>query len=874
MQAGEGAPSHLSPAGTFYFDILAGITYQNINGINNWVVIFGGNNKLIDIYVTGGTYSSGTAVFTNNTGGTFNVSGFSTGGGGSSIFTGGTVNGATNFTNGVTANTFSATSINRVDYVIFNTGITNSSTVAGTVFFDNTEHALSYNTSINQGVTVNLGQQNYLRVFNNTGVDIQKGKTLEVLSSYSGLPSVTLALNKHIGFNVLGVSAEIIPNNTEGIAITNGVISNIELTGMSVGSLVYASDSVAGKLEDSTKYISFPLTARTNSVGYVIATGSTTGKLFVNIINENSVLSLTDLERNVLEGNAVSTGVFTYGGITLSTGNTFNIGPTQGWIVDNTSDVLNPDTMYINYSGQTGLTTPYMTAYTSTYILLNTATTITLLHDFPTPQQRRQNIYLGKLGHGTRTNLINAFNEPDFDISPLSQLRDMFTPIKIMNAGVITSPNGANMTFNSSAGIIYGFGVGSSDVLNPNSLNISGNTPVTFQYRTQTGGTGTNRTTIDPANYDLNGVLTAIGAPAKRATNQRIYLLQNGQFRIQYGQTIYTDLATAVSAAQTETFTTFPNFRDNGIIVGILSTRSDTTNLSDTAYAKFLYVSKFGELMGGTGGLSTTTLQQAYNNSTTPEILINSTLDGLTIQNGTGNSDATTHLIEGQNTAGSVTSFITAAGGFSGSSVSAVTITTASVTANATGLTSKSTYGTVNVTPNTNNGMIIFSGSGTVGGTGYTDFLKVTNTAAGATNTNKTFRVNITGDLEFVNSAYTAIALSLTDAGVLNTPGGGTSDRRLKNNIEYISIDVSPIIQQFKPVKFEFNDYKDIVRHGFIAQDVLEFKPELVLGDGDKENGVYGLDYDGILSLTVKALQESIKRIEYLEKQIQELKNK
>jgi hypothetical protein len=48
----------------------------------------------------------------------------------------------------------------------------------------------------------------------------------------------------------------------------------------------------------------------------------------------------------------------------------------------------------------------------------------------------------------------------------------------------------------------------------------------------------------------------------------------------------------------------------------------------------------------------------------------------------------------------------------------------------------------------------------------------------------------------------------------------------------------------------------------------------LVLGDGDKENGVYGLDYDGILSLTVKALQESIKRIEYLEKQIQELKNK
>lgn len=45
-----------------------------------------------DVFVTGGTYSAGTAVFTNNTGGTFSVSGFSTGGGGGTdvFVTGGT----------------------------------------------------------------------------------------------------------------------------------------------------------------------------------------------------------------------------------------------------------------------------------------------------------------------------------------------------------------------------------------------------------------------------------------------------------------------------------------------------------------------------------------------------------------------------------------------------------------------------------------------------------------------------------------------------------------------------------------------------------------------------------------------------------------
>ena len=55
----------------------------------------------LDIRVTGGTYSNGTAVFTNNTGGTFGVSGLTT------PFTGGTVSGPTDFTNGLTANTFS-----------------------------------------------------------------------------------------------------------------------------------------------------------------------------------------------------------------------------------------------------------------------------------------------------------------------------------------------------------------------------------------------------------------------------------------------------------------------------------------------------------------------------------------------------------------------------------------------------------------------------------------------------------------------------------------------------------------------------------------------------------------------------------------------
>jgi len=184
------------------------------------------------------------------------------------------------------------------------------------------------------------------------------------------------------------------------------------------------------------------------------------------------------------------------------------------------------------------------------------------------------------------------------------------------------------------------------------------------------------------------------------------------------------------------------------------------------------------------------------------------------------------------------------------------------------------TKGSIITSGSSVNALTTFCGSGTVGGASYIDFIRVTNNSGGATNPNKTFRVNGTGGLEVVNSTYGTIILSLTDAGVLSTPGGGTSDLRRKINVQYINDEITPHILNLKPVKFEYKDYSGTTRHGFIAQDVLETYPELVLGDGEKENGTYGLDYDGILSLTVKSLQETILKVENLEKKLNELKNK
>ena len=555
---------------------------------------------------------------------------------------------------------------NPVDYIHFNTGQT-ATYNGGDLFWDNDTNSLSYKPyTLNNDVTVNLGQQTLIRVFNQTGSQINNGKAVIITGATLNIGAIALAIGSdgdNTLFKVSGIATHDIPNNSYGFITQFGDVNDIDFSNFQLGETVYLSQTVAG---DLVSYNDLYYTGRTTEIGQVL-NNSLNGRLKVSIINENPFSNITQLESNILNANTSSTGLFDFSGITIQSPTTFNVGQAKGWVVDNISNPIKPTITYVEFNGLSGQTTPYLNTNPITYILLTTGSTLTLQPTPPTPKQRRQNLYLGKLGHANLTTIIQAFNEPDIEESPLSQVRDMFQPIRLINSGVYPSPNGTNLSFNTSAGFLYGFGINFiNDNFIPNTLSVSGQSPTTFQYRTQTGGTGSDVTVIEPDNYDNGGVITAVGGGTNRSTNQRIFLTQNGTIRVQYGQQIYADLPTAIAASQTETFNTFSNFRDNAILIGILSVRHTATNLSDANYAKFLLASKFGETVGSAGGVSTTNLQQAYDNSVTPEITTNTTLGSLSIKNGTGNADNVTNLLEGINAAGNTTSFIRADGSFSG----------------------------------------------------------------------------------------------------------------------------------------------------------------------------------------------------------------
>jgi hypothetical protein len=674
------------PSSTFSGGTVTGPTIFT-NGLTaNTISATTYQNLPTDVRVTGGTYSAGNILFTNNTGGTFNVTGLTTGStstvsGDFLPLSGGTVTGGTIFTSGVTANTISNT-----DYIDFNTGTTNPSTIAGRTFFDNGEKALSYYGIGSNIVPIAMGQQLYVRGNNATGSQINKGSVVMVTGTTNTLPSIALATNNHAQGSPrpIGLAAENIPSGNDGLVIVNGILSGITLNTFANGDTLYLSDTIPGGYVSSTS--SLPFSARTNEIGYVLQTGTTTGKIYVNINSEDSNLTLTDIERNILEGNVISTGAYEYTGMTQGTGSTINISPMRGWIVQNTYSYSTlPDVNNLYYPGGTNIPITNLTTADATYILVNSGSTLVQQTTFPTPQERRENIYLGRIGHADRLTITNLQNATDFDVSPMAAIRDLWTPLKLINQGIIVSPNGVNMNINTSAGSLWGNGIGwYLNQLNPDSVSISGTSPTTFQYRTQfgsiTGGTipSGNTTTIQPGYYDLNGVVTAVGGGSNSSTNQRVYLFPTGLVRIQLGQTVYSTIAAAVAASQNEAFVEFGNNRDNGILIGIISLDKNASvgngGLVNTTYAKFNYVSKFGELLGGTGGLSTTTLQQAYDNSVTPEITTNSSLGPLSVKNGTGNDDNVTNVFEGVNSGGTTTSIIRADGFISGNSLNATNI--------------------------------------------------------------------------------------------------------------------------------------------------------------------------------------------------------
>ena len=690
---------------------------------------------------------------------------------------GGTVYGNTIFTSGLTANTI------YTDYIDFNTTPTVPNPTGGTLYFDSNENALSYKPITNQNdVTVNLGQESLIRIYNDLPTTILNGQVLHITGATSGVPTVALANASNLGITFTeslaqtsGVATHDIPSGEYGFMTNFGIVRDLNTTAFTVGQEVFLSDTIDGALTNDPNNIAF--TSRISTVGYCLESNATTGKILVVITNENPLQSLTQQEINVLLGNTISTGTYFYTGATTASTTTINVSPMRGWIVYNTGPTYatSPLVLNIYYSGGTNLPVSGLTSSFDTYLLVNSGGTLYQTNTFPSPQERRQNIFLGRVVHPNKTTILNVEQSVDYDVSPLSSLRDLWVPIKIINEGVVPSPNGATLTFKTSSGTFWGNGIGfPTDELNPNAITVPAYIPASFYYTTQSGGTFTaTTTTVDTLNYDVGGVITLVPG-AGNYTTQRIYMSQSGVIRLQYGQEYYSTLAKAIAAIPSETFVVNPDNSIDCTLIGLLTVKDGTGDLSNTDDAIFTFVSKFGEILGGTGGISTTTLQQAYNNSINPEITTNTILGGVQFRGGTGNDADKNIIIE--NNSSVETAYIRADGKALFNTISATTIGGSGSCVTNLYVSNISSCSPLNIQPN-NEGNVYFGSTSAV-------TIDLSNKRLGIGTPNPEYRLDISGttgrfftnidsDTEQQITLSAKTTSGITDIAVLSPNAGG-----------------------------------------------------------------------------------------------------
>jgi hypothetical protein len=105
------------------------------------------------------------------------------------------------------------------------------------------------------------------------------------------------------------------------------------------------------------------------------------------------------------------------------------------------------------------------------------------------------------------------------------------------------------------------------------------------------------------------------------------------------------------------------------------------------------------------------------------------------------------------------------------------------------------------------------------------------------------------------NGDFSGNVISATD---FNT----TSDSRLKKNVKELSEETSSsVISKLNPVSFDWNMNENHA-YGFIAQEVEEILPELII---NREDGFKGISYSQLIPFLVKEIQSLNKRMEQLQ---------
>jgi hypothetical protein len=322
------------------------------------------------------------------------------------------------------------------------------------------------------------------------------------------------------------------------------------------------------------------------------------GKYWVHIDTEAFLIDVGLSE----EDADLSTGVASGGDMNINAGNpqAVDISALVGYVVDNNAlTSIVPTVVKVDEPAQTVILDAAAQTRALTNWLMDSAGNVIQQEPPPSPTQRRTHLQLGASLYDPGLGALQAVqSSPVILGQPANQLADLMDLLGPFNiSGNQLSAIAGTLSFGATAGSVFARGLNhfNAGVLtdSPHINATPARSPATFKrvIRVAESPLPPDVTTVDPANYDLNGVLTPVGGGTNTSTVQRVFIVPNtspsAQVAVQYGQATFTSLAAATAAIGISNFTPNP-VSGFGALVGYIAMIRTATDLSNPAHAVFV----------------------------------------------------------------------------------------------------------------------------------------------------------------------------------------------------------------------------------------------------------------------------------------------
>jgi hypothetical protein len=295
-----------------YFNLTNTPTFVSLSAVTfSAGTIYSGGTDLYDIfsttdyYVTGFTYLNNLFTLTRNDGGSLSAV--------INTMTGLTVNGDLTVTGDTVLSATTATTLH-TNLIHFNTGATTPVFDEGQMYWDENNQTVSLNLHLD-GVSLQLGQESYYLIKNQSGATIENGKVIRADGTIGAsgriLGKYMIADGSILGKYTLGLATQDIENGDDGYVTEFGLVRGVDTTGVPYGEtwndgdLLWVSPTIEGGLtnvQPNPPNIAI-------EIGIVVYTNAN-GSIFVRphrypYINDvQDIVSTGETQNDILQWNA------------------------------------------------------------------------------------------------------------------------------------------------------------------------------------------------------------------------------------------------------------------------------------------------------------------------------------------------------------------------------------------------------------------------------------------------------------------------------------------------------------------------------------------------------------------------------------------